>query len=148
MKRFLVVYVSLSGKTKRMAEFIAEGLRIAGQEVDVKTLPEAKAMDNLASYDGFLFGSPTYHKDMVAGFKTWLFKVRNMGLEGRAAGAFGSHTHSGEAPVLLHETMDHVFRMNMLGLGPLKMEERVVITDEGMRACQKYGRSVGERANG
>lgn len=147
MKRFLVVYVSLSGKTKRMAEFIAEGLRIAGQEVDVKTLPQAKVMDNIASYDGVLFGSPTYHKDMVAGFKTWLFKVRKMGLEGKIGGAFGSHTHSGEAPRVLHETMEHVFKMNMLDMGPLVLEESVVVTEEGMRASQKFGRAIGERAN-
>lgn len=148
MKRFLVVYVSLTGKTKTMAEFIAEGLRFAGQQVDMMTLPQAKALETLAVYDGVVFGSPTYHKDMVAGFKTWLFKVRNMGLAGKFGGAFGSNTHSGEAPVLLHETMEQVFGMNMLGMGPLKMEERVVVTEEGMRACQQYGRSLGERANG
>ena len=36
--------------------------------------------------------------------------------------------------------------MNMLDLGPFKAEERVVGTDEGMRTCQQFGRSIGERA--
>lgn len=148
MKKFLVIYVSLSGKTKRMAEFVAEGLRMAGQSVEVKALPQVKAPEDLDGYDGLIFGSPTYHKDMVLGFKNWLFKARRANLEGKFGGAFGSHTHSGEAPGLLHETMEHVFKMNMCGLGPLKLEEKIVVGDEGMRACQAFGKALGERAQG
>ena len=146
MKRFLVVYVSRTGMTKKMAEYIAEGIRFSGNQADVKTLPQVKEVGGLAGYDGYLFGSPTYHKDMIPGFKTWLFKAQKAGLEGKIGGAFGSHTHSGEAPVLLHETMEHVFRMRMEDMGPFKLEERVVSTDEGLRACQQYGRAMGERA--
>ncbi|MBE0618768.1 MAG: flavodoxin domain-containing protein [Proteobacteria bacterium] len=146
MKKFLVVYVSRTGMTKRMAEYIAEGIRFSGNQAEVKTLPQVKGVEGLAGYDGYLLGSPTYHKDMIAGFKTWLFKAQKAGLGGKIGGAFGSHTHSGEAPVLLHETMEHVFGMRMEGLGPLKLEERVVTTDEGLRACQQYGRAIAERA--
>jgi flavodoxin len=147
MKKFLVVYVSRTGMTKRMAEFIAEGIRFSGNEADVKPLPQAKTTEAIAGYDGYVVGSPTYHRDMIQGFKTWLFQAQKAGLAGKIGGAFGSHTHSGEAPVVLHETMEHVFKMNMADLGPLKMEERIVITDEGSRACQQFGRALGERAN-
>ena len=146
MKRFLVLYVSRTGKTKAMAEWIAEGLRFAGHQADVMPLTRFKDMDRLGDYDGVLLGSPTYHKDMLPVFKNWLFKAARKGLEGKFGGAFGSHTHSGEAPTVLHETMEHVFRMNMLDMGPLKLEERVVDTEEGMRTCQQFGRSLGERA--
>ena len=145
MKKFLVVYVSRTGMTKRMAEFIAEGIRFSGNEADVKPLPQVKTVEALAGYDGYVLGSPTYHKDMIQGFKTWLFQAQKAGLGGKLGGAFGSHTHSGEAPVLLHDTMAHVFKMNMAGLGPLRMEERVVVTDEGARTCQQFGRALGER---
>lgn len=146
MKKFLVVYVSRTGMTKKMAEWVAEGIRFSGSEADVKVLPQAKDAAAIAGYDGYVLGSPTYHKDMIQGFKTWLFQAQKAGLQGKVGGAFGSHTHSGEAPVLLHETMEHVFKMNMAGLGPLKMEERVVDTGDGMRACQQFGRALGERA--
>lgn len=146
MKKFLVVYASRTGMTKKMADYIAEGIRFSGNEADVKTLPQVREVESLAGYDGYLFGSPTYHKDMIPGFKNWLFKAQKAGLAGKIGGAFGSHTHSGEAPVLLHETMEHVFRMKMESLGPLKLEERVLGTDEGLRACQQYGRAIGERA--
>lgn len=146
MKRFLIVYISLTGNTKKMAEFVAEGLRMAGCEAVIKALPQVKTAEDILGYDGYLFASPTFHKDMAAGFKNWLFKARAAGLVGKIGGAFGSHTHSGEAPTLLHETMEHVLKMEMEGMGPLKMEERVVGTDDGMRACQQFGRAIGERA--
>ncbi len=146
MKRFLIVYISLSGKTRRMAEFIAEGLRFSGAEVELKLLPKIKTAEDLQGYDGYIFGSPTYHKDIVEGFKPFLFKAKKAGLEGKLGGAFGSHTHSGEAPIILHETMEHVLKMNMENLGPFKLEERVVDSDEGMTACQDFGRAMGERA--
>lgn len=36
MKKVLISYFSRTGKTQQMAEYIAEGLRIAGHDVDVK----------------------------------------------------------------------------------------------------------------
>lgn len=146
MKRFLIIYLSLTGNTKRMAEYVAEGIRMSGNEAAIKPLPQIKAKEDFLGYDGYLFASPTFHKDMALGFKNWLFKAKNAGLEGKAGGAFGSHTHSGEAPELLFATMEHVLKMNMLGMGPLSMMESVAKTDDGMRACQQFGRAIGERA--
>lgn len=147
MKRFLIVYLSLSGHTKKMAEYVAEGIRMSGNEAIVKPLPQVRSKEDFAGYDGYLFASPTFHKEIAAGFKNWLFKAKNVGLEGKVGGAFGSHTHSGEAPEILFATMEHVLKMNMVGMGPLSMMERAVGTDEGMRACQQFGRAVGERAS-
>jgi flavodoxin len=146
MKKFLIVYVSRTGKTKRMADFIAEGIRMGGGEAVVKASPQVDKPDDFAGYDGFVLGSPTYHKDMVMGMKTLLFRAQKAGLAGKVGAAFGSHTHSGEAPVMLFDTMENVYQMNMVGLGPLKMEERVVVSDEGARACQQFGRALAERA--
>jgi len=52
----------------------------------------------LAGFDSYIFGCPTHHKDMTNGMKQFLFiAAERAGLEGRAGGAFGSHTHNGEA---------------------------------------------------
>lgn len=147
MKKFLIVYISLTGHTKKMAEFVAEGIRMSGGEAVIKALPQLKTKEDFLGYDGYLFASPTFHKDMALGFKNWLFKAKNVGLEGKFGGAFGSHTHSGEAPGLLHATMEHVLKMNMVGLGPLSMMEREVGTADGMHTCQQFGKAVGERSS-
>jgi len=145
MNKVLIVYFSLSGNTKKMAEDIAEGLRFSGTAVEAKTLSEIKTEKDLQGYNGYIFGCPTYHKDITENFKTFLFLAKKGNLEEKLGGAFGSHTHSGESPRIIFDTMENVFSMKMTDLGPFALKERVVPTDEGMRACQAYGRDFGKR---
>ena len=42
MKKVLVAYLSLDGHTERLAEYLAEGIRIAGCEAEVKKIPDIK----------------------------------------------------------------------------------------------------------
>jgi flavorubredoxin len=108
-------------------------------------LSEIKSEKDLQGYDGYMFGCPTYHKDITENFKTFLFVAKKSDLAGRLGGAFGSHTHSGESPGIIFDTMEHVFSMKMTDLGPFALKEREVRSEEGMRACQAYGRDFGKR---
>ena len=144
MKRVLVAYYSRTGMTQKMAEWIVEGVRFSGNEVELKKISEIKSAKDLEGYDGYIFGCPTYHKDMTENFKTFLFLAQKAGLAGKVGGAFGSSTHSGEAPKLIFDTMEFVFTMKMTSLGPFDLREKMVATDEGMRNCQTYGRSLGK----
>jgi hypothetical protein len=74
--------------------------------------------------------------------KTFLFLAEKANLVGKMGGAFGSYTHSGDAPGRIYDTMMHVFKMDMVDLGSLNMLEHVVGTADGNRACQDYGRAV------
>jgi flavodoxin len=145
MKKILVVYYSLTGKTRAMAQYVAEGIRISGHDADVKKISEIGAGPDLAGYDGYIFGCPTYHRDMTENMKTFLFLAKTADLAGKAGGAFGSHTHSGDAPGLIFDTMEHVFKMDMGNLGPFLLKEQVIDTNEGLRACQQYGRAFAEQ---
>jgi flavodoxin len=145
MKKVLIAYVSLTGKTQRMAEYIAEGVRFAGHEAVIKKTSELKEAEDLAGYDGYIFGSPTYHRDMAGPMKSFLFMAKQAGLQGKLAGAFGSYTHSGDAPAMIFDTMEHVYRMEPFNLASFNLLEDRVGTDEGMRACHDYGRTFGER---
>jgi flavorubredoxin len=80
-----------------MAEYIAEGIRFSGNEADIKKTTEIKNEKDLEGYDGYVFGCPTYHRDMTAGMKTFLFVAEKLNLVGKMGGAFGSYTHSGES---------------------------------------------------
>ena len=145
MKRVLIAYDSRTGNTKKMAEYIAEGVRISGQEVELKKIAEIKNERELQEYDGYVFGCPTYHRDMTNGMKTFLFLAQKGGLEDKVGGAFGSHTHSGDAPKLIFDTMEYVFKMNLVDLGPFNLVEDIVATSEGIRACQDYGKAIAEK---
>ena len=145
MKKVLIVYYSRTGKTGQMAEYIAEGVRFSGNVVELKKIAEIKNEKDLTGFDGYVFGCPTYHKDMTENMKTFLFLAQKGGLEGKVGGAFGSHTHSGEAPQLIFDTMEYVFKMDMTNLGAFALKENMVGTNEGLHACQDYGKAIGKK---
>ena len=129
MKKVLVAYSSRTGKTAAMAEYIAEGLRFASCEPEVKKISAIENEEDIAGYDGYIFGCPTYHKDMTGGMKQFLFKAQLANLAGKIGGAFGSHTHSGESAPMIYDTMHHVFNMKMTDLGPLNLTEKMFVSD-------------------
>ena len=145
MKKVLIAYDSRTGKTEAMAEYIAEGIRISGNEAVLKKITEIKNEKELQGYDGYVFGSPTYHRDMIGTMKTFLFLVQKANLKGKVGGAFGSYTHSGDAPAIIFDTMQYVYKMVPFELGSFNLKEAVVETGEGMRSCQDYGRVFGEK---
>lgn len=165
MSKVLIAYFSLSGNTQKMAQYMAEGVRISGQEVQVKKIGDIKKAEDLSGYDGYIFGCPTYHRDMTEPMKKFLFLGRKANLKGKLAGAFGSYTHDGNAPDMVYNTMQYVFNMEPFELGPLNMLETLLEESggreqssqrryvggevheagEGMRACQDYGRVFGEK---
>jgi NAD(P)H dehydrogenase (quinone) len=144
MKNILVAYFSLTGKTRQMAEYIAEGVRFSGQQVAVKKISALKKPVELSGYDGFIFGSPTYHRDMAEPMKTFLFLAKKADLQGKSAGAFGSYTHSGDAPAIIFDTMQYVYKMSPFELGSFNLLEDKIDTPEGVKTCQDYGKVFGE----
>lgn len=140
--KVLVAYESRTGHTEKMAEYIAEGIRMGGNEAELKKIGVLKKPEDLKGYDGYILGCPTYHRDMTNGMKTFLFIMQNAEAAGKAGGAFGSYTHSGDAPSYIYDTMEHVFKMKMTNLGSFNLKEHLVGTQEGMRACQDYGKSL------
>ncbi len=142
MKRVLIAYDSRTGKTEEMAEGIAEGMRIAGHEVELRRITQIKNESELSGYDAYVFGSPTYHRDMIGTMKTFLFLAQKADLRAKVGGAFGSYTHSGDAPAIVFDTMEHVFKMDMTNLGSFNLKEDLVDQMEGLRACQDYGKGI------
>ena len=144
MKKVLVAYLSRTGKTQKMAEYIAEGIRFAGNTADLKKTSEIKDEKALAGYDGYVFGCPTYHRDITEGMKAFLFVAQKADLAGKMGGAFGSYTHSGESAQMIYDTMQYVFKMDMVNLGPLNLKEQMIDSPDGVRACQDYGKAIGQ----
>lgn len=145
MKKILIAYSSRTGTTEKMANYLAEGIRISGGEVQLEKTSNIKKAELLTGFDGYVFGCPTYHKDMTGGMKQFLFVVEQANLLGKIGGAFGSHTHSGEAAPMVFETMKHVFKMDVVDLGPLNLTEALMETDEGMKACHQYAKGLCEK---
>ena len=114
MAKVLIVYATRIGNTRTIAEFIAEGLRDKGAEVKLTDVNDVKSEADFEGYDAYLFGSATYHGEMMPSMKQMLFIAERAKLSGKAGGAFGSYGWSGEAPQRIYDTMKNLYRMNMV----------------------------------
>lgn len=144
MGNALVVYCTRTGQTKNIAELIAEGIRFEGHESTVVNVSEIKKEDALNGYDAYVFGSATYHGQMMQGMKTMLFLAEKANLEGKIGGSFGAYGWSGEAPGRIFDTMKNIFNMAMVS-GPLKLKSALL--GGGKQMAQDYGRQVGKMLN-
>lgn len=154
MNKVLIAYFSATGTTEKMAEYIAEGVRFSGQEAVVKKIEDIKDATELAGYDGYIFGSPTYSLDMPKPMKTFILMAEKADLEEKIGGAFGSYTHDvsykhdAYAPAIIFDILQRECKMKPFELGPFNLKEEVVGTSGGMKTCHDYGRVFGERLGG
>ncbi|MEW6078423.1 MAG: flavodoxin domain-containing protein [Thermodesulfobacteriota bacterium] len=139
MPKALIVYSTRKEETRKIAELIAEGLRFAAVDVTLASAGDIKKESDLAGYDAYVFGSPTYHGEMTGSMKTFLFLAEKAGLAGKAGGSFGAFGWSGEAPERIYETMKNIFQMDMVG-GPLMLKSSSL--QGGMKMAQDYGREI------
>jgi flavorubredoxin len=145
MAKVLVVYNTRTGETKKIADLVAEGVRFSGMEADVVNVNDIKKEADLQGYDGYVFGSATYHGDMMQKMKTMLFLAEKAGLEGKVGGAFGAFGWSGEASDRIFDTMKNIFKMNMVRAS-LRLKSSSL--GGGIKMAQDYGREIAEKLAG
>jgi flavodoxin len=151
MKKVMVVYYSVSGKTEKMAEFIAEGIRFNDLQAVVKKMDDIKDAEEMLGYGGYILGSPTFSLDIPNPVKTFLAMLKDVNLEGKLSGAFGpylhdaSYEHNGHAPTLILDVLQKENKIKSFDLGGLTLNENIVETKEGIQACQDYGRMFGQK---
>ena len=142
MAKALIVYATRTGETKKIAEIIAEGIRFTGVEAQLLGATQIRKETDLEGFDAVVFGSATYHGDMMQSMKTLLFMAEKANLEGKVGGAFGAYGWSGEAPDRIYQTMKHIFKMDMVS-GPLMLKSTSL--GGGMQMAQSYGREIGTK---
>lgn len=135
MSKVLVLYYSAYGHIEKMAEAVAEGARaVPGTEVTIKRVPElvpeeiAKAsgmklgqpapiatVDELATYDAIIFGTPTRFGNMCAQMRNFLDQTGGLWMKGALVGKVGSvftstgTQHGGQETTItsFHSTLLH-----------------------------------------
>ena len=142
MAKALIVYATRAGETQQIGELIAEGLRFSGVEVTVANVKDIKNEKDLQGYDALVFGSATYHGDMMQGMKTMLFLSEKADLEGKAGGAFGAFGWSGEACDRIFDTMKHILKMDMAA-SALRLKSSSL--GGGVQMAQDYGREIAKK---
>ncbi|TYC03017.1 MAG: anaerobic nitric oxide reductase flavorubredoxin [Kosmotoga sp.] len=96
-----IVYETMWGGTRRMAEAIAEGIKEVS-EVTLKLLNAGKADKNdiiteIFKSRAILVGSPTVNKGILSSLAGLLEEVKGLSFKGKKSGAFGTYGWSGES---------------------------------------------------
>jgi flavorubredoxin len=142
MRKVLIVYATRTGETQNIADLIGEGVRMAGHQADVVNVKNVKSEADLAGYDGYVFGSATYHGDMLQAMKTFLFIAEKAPLKGMTGGAFGSFGWSGEANDRIYQTMKNIFKMDMVA-DCLRLKTSSL--GGGVQMAHDYGRQLAQK---
>jgi len=145
MAKALIVFDSRSGTTTKIADLIAQGIRRKDVEARVLNALQIRKAEDLQGYDAYVFGSPTYHGDMLQGMKTFLFLASGVDLTGKVGGSFGAFGWSGEAPDRIYDTMKHICKMRMLA-SPLRLKSALLPNDQA--AALDYGEQIAGRVLG
>ncbi len=75
--KIIVVYDSLTGNTKKIAEAIAEGdTSVNGVNVEIKKIGEPFSVTDLTKADGVFFGSPAIYANVTVGMRNLVENMR------------------------------------------------------------------------
>ena len=163
-RKILIVYYSVHGATEQMARSIARGVEgVVGVQAKLRTVPPITkhddetlhsnqeaipddgppyaTLDELASCDGLVLGSPTHFGNMAAPLKHFLDQTTSLwlngALAGKAAGVFTSTSslHGGQETTLL-SMMLPLFHHGMVLCG-------LPYTETALRRTQSGGTPYG-----
>jgi NAD(P)H dehydrogenase (quinone) len=87
--KLLVVVASTTGRTRRMAEAVAEGARSAGAEVALVRAEDAGADDLLAA-DAIVLGSGVHMAGIASSMRAMFERTAPLWLEGKLVGKVGA----------------------------------------------------------
>lgn len=170
MINVLIVHYSMYGHTNKMAEAIAAGVReVPGCEAIIKRVPETLSpevlaamgaleaqknmahipvatMDDLASADAIIFGTPTRFGNMCGQMRQFLDATGQLWLKGALVGKVGSvftssaTQHGGQESTILsfHTTLLHQ-GMVVVGL-PYSFGGQM--SNDEISGCSPYGAST------
>ena len=144
MSKVLVVYYSISGNTRQMAEAVAEGARsVSGTEAEVKEGLQA-TIDDLLECDGVALGSPDYFSDMAGGMKDF-FDRTYYPAQGKVTGKpcviFGS---AGGPPSVVIESLRKMAERFKLEEAAEPVGVSGTPTATVLEECRELGRKLAE----
>lgn len=108
-KKATIVYTTMRNSTKKIAEkfkelFEAEEVEVAIFNAD--KIDENEILDSIKASDAVLFGTSTKYGDLIGSIENVLKKLKDMNLEGKVLGAFGSFGWSGEPIEIIQDYLN------------------------------------------
>ena len=136
-KKLVIVYLSTSGNTKKMADAIAAGADSRGIEVAVQSFYDAD-LDLIRQADAVALGSSTFWYKMHEAMGHFIDKLEKEGVNAKIGAAFGSYGWSGEAPVQIAERLR---KMGMKVVDPV-LRVQWLPEDKDLKECERLGKDI------
>jgi flavodoxin I len=138
MPKMAIIYATGMGRTKTMAEAIANGaMTIEGVEVVLKEAYDALPED-VKDAGAIILGGSTYNYKLIKAMDPFLKELAKLDLKGKVGAAFGSYGWSGESVPTLIARMKS-FGMNVIEPGTTAVQ---VPKKEDIEKCFKLGRMI------
>jgi len=138
MPKLAIIYASGLGRTKTMAEAIANGaMTIDGVNVLLKDAYDTK-LEDVKDADALILGGSTYNYKLIKAMDPVLKELAKVDLKGKIGAAFGSYGWSGEGVPTIIARMKS-FGMNVIEPGTTAVQ---VPNKEDIEKCFHLGRTV------
>ena len=147
--RIAIVYDTIWGGTRIMADEIAKGIRLADPTVVVNVMNLSKSDKNDVATEIFrckavLVGSPSHNKCALSSVGAFLEEMRGLAYKGKEAAAFGCYGWSGEAQKRLNHTLQEI-GFEVVDEGITNVWEP---DEAAMAKCVAYGRDFVKKIKG
>jgi flavorubredoxin len=110
--KVFIPYVSAYGNTGKMAEKIAEGIKMAGdievEVMDIEMAEVAELEEKVYGACAFIIGTPTINQNTLLPIYKLMAVLNPIKNRGHLAGAFGSYGWSGEAVKIVQDNLKNL----------------------------------------
>ncbi|MGQ9468629.1 MAG: flavodoxin family protein [Nitrososphaerales archaeon] len=147
MQKVIVVYSTVYGNTKTVAEAIFEAIKERKIKAECKSVKELKP-EELANFDVILLGSPTHRGSVSADMKEFLGKLKKVGLKGKSGAAFDTRyadVKKGAIEVLEKSMRELGINIILSGQPIIIMGAKGPIAEGELSKCKNFGKLITER---
>ena len=138
-KNVLILYASIYGSTKKMAEVIAKGVSEEGANfkmLDVNDTDHQFIRDAIEKADGIIVGTPTIVGDAPRPVWDALALLSSIKLKIKLGSAFGSYGWSGEATKMVEDRLSGLH----IKLHKPSFRVKLIPEDKTLKECQEFGK--------
>ncbi len=138
-KNVLILYVSIYGSTKKMAEAIAEGISEEGIKVNLFEVNDSSyelMRDAIEKADGILFGTPTIAGDAPRPVWDAISLLATVKSKIKLGSTFGSYGWSGEAIKMIEDRLNGLH----IKLQRPSLKIKLIPDEVVLKECREFGK--------
>ena len=138
-----IMYDSMWNGTRKMAEYIARGIREADDKVNVKLFKTSSTDKNDIITEIFkskvvLVGSPTVNKGILTSIAAIMEEIKGMSFKNKKAAAFGCYGWSGESTKVINGLLEEAgFSIINDGIRAMWNPD-----EESLKKCIEFGKEI------